>query len=567
MKKLFSFIVLLIVFLTIFSFTFSSALADGMVIEPQPYSDKWNYSDEGNQQAYINYDNGWEKMIISIGINGKNNKGAFWLFPVPANPDDVKIDVVKELPDFRGDEISGKANSNLEDTIKILQLTQLYTIPFVSLETRAQPFNGRHASFGAGVALNNEAQSDVVVYEHLDKEGISSEIVTAKTANGLYNYLKNKGLNIETGSIPILDTYIGKNYSFIVSWINQTDQENYQAGIFVEFRTREIYFPMLPTSVYGNKIVPVTIRVIGFVSPKIFQNIKNYTKIEYYISDYSEFPDNLKNFYIGQNQNTNYKVIETREQYYGYSSVFILINHLKNLKYTKVEINAPSETLTNDLWFYNQAPIKTYYSTFIAKHPIICTIILLIISSIIAGVLAGLIIFKDLRKKPIKLGLIGLSNLFTIIGVIITTIFIGTKNKNENINTLLIQLKQKGYLWKRRVAIILLCFIAMPLLIFGLFALPSIVEDAIYSQRWFLKHDIFWIFILYILPISALIVGFSFKRIKPDDKSLFGQLKIANYSSWSFQPKDRLKIAFIPIFSVSFLIISWLLVKIIELTV
>jgi hypothetical protein len=57
------------------------------------------------------------------------------------------------------------------------------------------------------------------------------------------------------------------------------------------------------------------------------------------------------------------------------------------------------------------------------------------------------------------------------------------------------------------------------------------------------------------------------KRIKIEDRNLFEQLKFAGYSSWSFQPKDKMKYAFVPIFSISFLIISWLLIKIVGFTV
>lgn len=59
MKKLSILITLsLITFLAVFSFTSKLVLADGMIIKPDPYSDRWDYSNETNQQAFINYDNG-----------------------------------------------------------------------------------------------------------------------------------------------------------------------------------------------------------------------------------------------------------------------------------------------------------------------------------------------------------------------------------------------------------------------------------------------------------------------------------------------------------------------------
>lgn len=616
MKKLCTFATLLFTLLAVFLFVPKSVFADGMMIKPDPYSDRWDYSNESNQQAFINYDNGLQKMIISVGFEGESSNGIVWLFPIPSEPNKVAIDVVKSLPGLSGEEISKKAKSNLDDTTKFLQMTQIYIIPFVSFYgTLGTAGRGLENTLGTPQGLGKNIEQDVIVYEHLDKEGISSEIITAKTANGLYDYLKSKGLKIESGSIPVLDNYIGKDYSFVASWINSPEKiisvdeikalivendlgtypifynladnlrqkypdftrdnvflntgnpeqinlaleelrqavqnnpsiiaraksnSSSQKGLFVTFPTNDIYFPLLPTSVYGSKTVPATIRIIGHVSPKVFQDIKSYTKTEYYVDSYASFADDLKNFYSGQNQ---------------------------NIKYTKIEINAPSKFLTDDLWINNQAPVKTYYSTFVAKHPIVSAMILFILSSILAGILAGLIIFRDLRKKPVKLGFIGLSNFLTLLGLLITTVLVGTKNKNESVEPLLDEIKQKGYFWKRRVATILF-FVAIPFLVFGLFALSSLIREIGYSSmRYFMSDFVIPILIIYVLPISALIISFIIKRIKIEDKNLFEQLKLAGYSSWSFQPKDKMKYVFVPVFSVSFLIISWLLVKLVGFTV
>lgn len=159
-----------------------------------------------------------------------------------------------------------------------------------------------------------------------------------------------------------------------------------------------------------------------------------------------------------------------------------------------------------------------------------------------------------------------MSNFLTILGLLITTALVGTKNKSENIEPILAEIRQKGYLWKRRVATILF-FVAIPLLVFELFLLPLLVRELSYSMRYFDFENFITVLIIYVLPIVALIVSFIIKRIKSEDKNLFEQLKLSGYLSWSFQPKDKLKIVFVPVFSVSFLIISWLLVKLVGFTV
>ena len=621
MKIKFSFASLsLIAFLVIF-FIPKLAFADGMTLYPDPYSDRWDYLKESNQQAFINYEGGLQKMIISIGLEEENSEDVVWLFPVPADPEKVIIDIAKSLPKFGGEEISIKAKSNIDYTAKFLSATQLYTIPFIPfLERSNSPELGSMDSFNT-LGLSKGAEQDVVVYEHLDKEGISSEIITAKTANGLYKYLEGKGLKIDSGSIPVLDNYIGEDYSFVASWINSAEEtisiddvkerlfsycfseyaypefydlanelkqkypgfneaidpvsflkseENEdvledltqsirnnptviddlfgydfmrlanQKGVFVTFPTEKMYFPLLPTSVYGSEIVPATIRVIGHVSPEVYKGIESYTDTEYYIDSYANINENLESFYNHKN---------------------------REIKYTKIEINAPSKYFTDDLWFENRAPVKTYFSFFVAKHQSASILILLVLSSVIAGILAGLLFLKDSSRSLVRLGLLGLSNCLTIYSLVITTILVGTKKIDSSMDVLLQKIQQRGYFWKRRAALILI-FIATPLLTVGLALLPSFSSETARSlENNNLMYIAIPLLILYILPVIALIVGFTFKKIKAGDKDLFEQLKSAGYSSWSFHPKDKMKIAFVSAFSVLFLIISWLLVKLIEATV
>jgi hypothetical protein len=103
----------------------------------------------------------------------------------------------------------------------------------------------------------------------------------------------------------------------------------------------------------------------------------------------------------------------------------------KNVKYTKIDISAPSKFLTDDLWIRRHSPVKTYYSSFVAMHPAICTIPLLLLSSFITGILAGWVVFKELRKNIVQLGLIGLSNCLSLVGLIVVTHFNTPKGKRQ----------------------------------------------------------------------------------------------------------------------------------------
>ncbi|HOK34729.1 MAG TPA: hypothetical protein PLB19_01145 [Candidatus Paceibacterota bacterium] len=501
-------------------------LADGMIINIDPYSDRWDYLNESNQQAFINYEDGLEKMILSIGLE-KTSENAVWIFPVPAEPTEVAIDVVTRLPKFIGEDIFERAKSNLFIIRNSLLATQIYPIPF---------FNwGVHVLDVSDISiwLGDKSKTDVIVHEHLDKEGLTTEIITARTAQSLYQYLQDKNLKIEEGSIPVIDHYIGKKFTFVVSWISENpvvtpETQLKQRGVFVTFPTEEIYYPLLPTSVYGSEIIPITIKIIGYRSPKIFEEIKNYTEVKYFInnlivdSDVNEIEIN--------------KGIDELENFYSDSS--------ENDKYTKIEIKAPSKFLVDDLWINPEAPLKVYYSSFIAQYGVLIEIILLILISMVASIVAGWLIFRDLRNKNgiFKLALVGLSNCFSLIGLIIATIFLRTKAEDEKVSSLLKEIKQKGYMWKRRLAVILL-IVVLSLFISGLLSSLD-----------------------FIVPFLVLVFTLFIRRIKPEDKPLFAQLKSAGYSLWLFIPKDKRKFIFVPLFSLIFVNISLLIVKLIEIT-
>ncbi len=454
LKTLFSLVIanILLVPILIVSIIPSPVLANGMVLKPGLYLDQWDYLDLNNQLVFINYENGLQKMILSIGME-EVKEGAVWIFPVPADPSKVAIDVVTEFPWLEGKEISEKARANLSDIAKALQTTQIYPIPIITW------LEGNRGVVEMGIL----EVGDITIHERLEKEGIITEIITARTAQALHTYLQNKNLKVEEGAIPALNHYIGKEFTFVVSWISEINVvspefQPEQRGVFVTFPTQKIYFPLLLTSVYGSEVIPISIRIFGHRSPKIFNEIKPYTEVEYFIDSYVRLSEGLEKFYDGSTE---------------------------NVRYTKIEITAPSKFFVDDLWISPGVPLRTYYSSFIVLHPFFSAILLLILISVITSIIVGWIVFRDLRNKNgiFKLMLVGLSNCLSIIGLIMATFLLRTK------------------------------------------------------------------------------------AVKEEDKSLLIQLKSAGYSSWLFRPKDKMKFVFVPFFSISFLVISWLTILLIKFTV
>ncbi len=415
-----------------------ASFADGGMIIP--INNHWDPLDQKSQNAFISYKDGFENLIVAVDLD-KSDEGAVWIFPVPAEPNKVVIDVLKNIPNLSGEEVIEKAKQNIRDISRTLRMTQIYPI-FLERETYhyGPPIL---ELLGKNVSWEEiQMRQDVTVHEHLEKEGMTTEIITAKNSKALYAYLAEKGPELKKGTFPMFDYYIGKDYTFVCSWMtkkvitlgqekkdevkeiwepvppNKWPVQQKQRGVFITFPTDKIYYPLYPTSIYESKKIPINIRVLDYVKPKLYGTIKPYTKeVKYYWQSYglgNEFED----FYRGD-----------------------------NIKYTKIEINAPSKYLTEDLWMKRGTPPTVAVADLFAKHPLIDYFLAAILWSAVAGVIAGLIIFKKSRKIK-RYALLGLCNVFSIIGLVVGTIFTQTKKiekeKKEKIKEYQKELKEMG---------------------------------------------------------------------------------------------------------------------------
>jgi len=698
--------------------------ADGIAFPLDWSPVKQDLIDQTNQQAFINYEDGLEKMIISVGLD-RENKDAVWIFPVSSPPEDVVIDVLKKMPELRGINIREKAEFKVPGIMEILRLTQIY--PFFLFyrslskiaRLTAEPLTIGEFGAGAGADLEAIPEPEVVVHEHLEKEGMTLELITAKRAGALYDYLKEKGLEVEEGSIPVLDEYIGKDYSFVVSWITSEEMKagakikevkffkaaatseaitprpklfieyqetgkektvevtlqpgseqaidttirddypeasigsgdgidvghylnylrglikfnldkipenvlikkailtmvtakgisrpctvnihrlkqywiegtgkyldwgsdgaswntydginrwtnsggdydftieasqdisqgkdishtfditnlvqgwvkgtypNYgllleadssldytsfyssdfsgtvtpspwqawqeepaskkkkselhlwqfpeelevpttpesllpgkeQRGIFITFPApkhgfyrRKIYYPLIPTSIYESKTIPIEIRVLGFVKPRIYSKIKGYTEVSYWEQDYTKYYSKKGNWVYAQQINLGGfeelekfgprklvipEVPEELKDFYG------SIDVKGRLAYTKIKINAPSKYLVDDLWMKRGTPVKISLALAFSSHPIIMGVLLLVILSFLAGLWSAAVVF---RKRVWKYGLLGLTNTASIIGLMIGTAAIRTERPqiSEKAREMLEEMKKAG---------------------------------------------------------------------------------------------------------------------------
>ena len=470
-----------------------SVFADGVVIRPLPKGD-WTWVDENSQRAFINYEEGREKLIIAVDFE-KENSDIAWIIPVPSTPEKVGIDITSELPIFFGEDVISKAKIKLSENLKYSYygglLSQIWTFPlsiiFVSLGGARGGPSGEMVS------------SDLVSIEaHIEKAGMVAEVITAKNGQAIYNYFSQKGFSIKQGSISELNSYIEKDYSFVVSWIASeavSEESRGQRGIFVSFPTSKVYYPLILTSAYGEREIPITIRVLDHVKPEIFSEIKPYTEVSYftertkgyggardarctadmtqfrslmelYRDDHNRYPVSLQELENDKEREDEtqtllediHKNCKTRPSYSSKSkddyTMTLLIgrglfvidssgfagfidkeeltsSELEKFygtkkpwkgeaEYTKISINAPAKLLKKDLWMKSGRPLKISFASWITNNSLVVLLFLYLlivgITSFVAGGLAGLLCFRKFKKYA----LLGLSNIFTLIGLILT---------------------------------------------------------------------------------------------------------------------------------------------------
>ncbi|KKQ80253.1 MAG: hypothetical protein UT02_C0012G0004 [Parcubacteria group bacterium GW2011_GWC2_38_7] len=488
-------------------------LADGAAIMPGPYDDRWDYNKEETQSAIIDFKDGTQKMLLNVGFESAE-ADTVWLFPVPAQPEKIIIDVAEDIPSLNGTELSESAKVELDISKRGLLALQVYAIPFALRRSYSGSVGTGASLGGSGFGVSDGKASDVVVYETIEKEGIVSQIITAKTSVGLFKYLREKNLNIKGGSIPALDQYVGKDFSFVVSWISTNNKvdtsrqeiedklfrfsnnyfqesngikkdflkviqtqfpDNYEdylsavyqgahgggdylmmnlefknqlvdlllqtpalliedtyydyigpkknvRGVFVSFPTEKAFYPLKLTSVYGSEVIPTEIRVIGYVEPQTYKDIAPYVETSYYYdSSYYDTYGEPKNLF-GWVDN-------------------------QAIRYTKIELKAPSKLFTEDLWFTPAKSLKLTILELLGRSFLFTFIPLFLLCSFIAGLLSALLAFwgkLESRRKLWKYGLLSLFNILSIFAVILVIFYSRTRSLDEAQKNTLASLREQG---------------------------------------------------------------------------------------------------------------------------
>ena len=243
----------------------SSALADGVAFKGLDWG-SLTPALENEQIAAINHRDGVQRMIIAINFDAADDEQALWVFPVPGRPEAVSVDIQDTFPRFLGRDPAAIARTTISKTMTCVRAWQLYPLLVEGL--------GLLPHLGRG--------GDVGVHDRIEKWGIRAEVLTADSPPALHEYLTSQGAVLAGGQLVTVEPYLDGQHVLVVAWISSPrkvreafpdiERHAVAAGrcpcLYAEFPTEHAYFPLKPTSAYGDAVVPFRLWVTGFVEPQ-----------------------------------------------------------------------------------------------------------------------------------------------------------------------------------------------------------------------------------------------------------------------------------------------------------
>jgi len=319
------------------------AFADGMAHYRGPLMESWSLLGEKAQSAIIHFYKGREALLLAIDLDKDIQGGStVWIFPIPSGPEKVEIDIRAGGSEFFGYDIENEFRSGLLEVFAGMGLWSTFPlnlpISVVFFTSRGAPWGylGDVHSAGGPSSLGG----GVVIHRRVRKMGLTTELVTTRSREALYLYLSEKGLDLPKDSMAVMDAYVGKDYSFVVSYASQA--QGSLLSVFVSFPTEKVYFPLKPTSVYGERRIPISLLVVGHVKPKLPGSLRRASSVRYLSGTLGpaggfmgrpDLDEIMRPFWLGRRG-------------FGVED------------FTQIDINALSRDFGDDLWMTHSPPLK-----------------------------------------------------------------------------------------------------------------------------------------------------------------------------------------------------------------
>ncbi|HEY3445196.1 MAG TPA: DUF2330 domain-containing protein [Myxococcales bacterium] len=351
--------------------------ADGGIVAYSSGEDLWAPHPEQAQFAQISLRDGREEMVLAIEV-AKLSSRAAWIFPVPGEPAQVQADIAADFPNVVGLPLKWRMGDAFRLMPVAAMATQLYPLPFLLREVLSP-----RASALGGVG------GEVVVAQHLEKHGLTLEVLTASDGAAFERYLLEKGLALPREMRDALAPYLGKHFTLLVAWLSPEQvageagvaaQQRTQArGVKVSFPAKRPWFPLRLTSMYGQRVVPATLYVCGTVEPVVYQQLEGHVVSEWL---WTEWPMACGDHF-----------------------------------YTRVEITAPAYAFVEDLELEPRRALVARTKDWLATEKYQESVVVLaLLLSVLSSVIAAALIHRGQRARLGRFAVLGLANLLTLAG-------------------------------------------------------------------------------------------------------------------------------------------------------
>jgi hypothetical protein len=368
----------------------SSALADGKAFGRVRDTSSYAPLAESEQRAAILYRDGIERLVIAVNLDLKAEEEALWIFPVPGTPEQTKLDLVDSFPVFKGENPFGSARNSLRAVMLAVRTTQIWPLlgelflPFYSL-------GGHDGSYS--------------VQTEIEKWGLHTEVVSVGSVEGLAEYMRDRKSQVAPEELRAFEPYLSGGYVLIATWVSSAEQvrkefpqytqrremEGRWPCVYVEFPTKKAFYPLRPTSSYGDAWVVLTLFVMGYVRPETGSGTPPWARPSHFWLD-------------GPPQ--------------AGPANFLSAMPNGRFPYSVVRCGCPANVYSEDLWFTEMRAPSTFYARLGAStsNPYVGVpvgALLIGLLSYVAGGLTGLMMFGRWKGYAA----FGLWNLTSLLGL------------------------------------------------------------------------------------------------------------------------------------------------------
>ncbi|OGS55321.1 MAG: hypothetical protein A3K60_00535 [Euryarchaeota archaeon RBG_19FT_COMBO_56_21] len=414
------FIVGLVAMFTVLPLTALGAAADGMSHVYVPTYDTWELAIEDSQFAMISLVDGKENLIIQASVSSHSllaGAQAVWFFPIPSRPDDANITIVQTISSLDGYFLSSLARREVDEKFAWVYGSQLYPLLALgmTLGTQTGEYGGRPI-LSKEIEGTSEGFTGVVISEHVEAFGLSSELISASNSSAIDGYLVEKGLELPQLALELLDGYVGQEYSFVISWISDIDEFKsqsqlqlgysgyvYRLGVSVTFPATRMYYPLKLTSIYDDQEIPMIIQVLGRANPIRFEDNDEQKLVDAYQCLDPSYYVNEQNAWFFKNE------LRARNLDMG---------GISDVEFTIITMTGPSNYLTEDLWIEPEWGLSAAATNLVYHNSWIVILAALVVASVLASVTAGWIVYRPFGPDLMMFAALGFMNLLTFAGMI-----------------------------------------------------------------------------------------------------------------------------------------------------